>query len=423
MIHSFSVDKYKNLNIDKTEFSRVNIIIGPNNAGKSNFIDAIHFISNTISNRKTSSAAQKSAFLNELQNRGWGAIYDRRQDRPGEIKMSWQISVDESTKPFVYRMHFLIPESDQHAPDGFRISFEQLQHAEAKAGKALPYNFVTFHEQTPGQGWVSARERDLSNKAKRIKIEISNQDTFLNQIEELLADKVFYKEYYANFRKPAEQVRHFFGNFFSYSSTDFDLRKVKMPVILGGARFLDGDASNFVNVLYHLEEEFGFLKDYMERIYEVVDHLESIEFETVGQYLQLWLTIDGARYRLSEMSDGTIKIMIFALLLWTPERYKLLSLDEPELNLHPAWLKPLSTWISRAESTEQLFVSTHSSELLDGLSPAFESSRLSLFVFQQNVDNSLSKVLPEQIQDQLSEGWQLGDLYRIGEPRLGGWPW
>lgn len=67
------------------------------------------------------------------------------------------------------------------------------------------------------------------------------------------------------------------------------------------------------------------------------------------------------------MSYGTLELMILALWLWTPEQYKLLSLDEPELNLHQAWLKTLASWIKRAESIEQLIVSTHSPDLLDGL--------------------------------------------------------
>lgn len=415
------MERYKNLNVEKTEFGRINVIIGPNNSGKSNFIDAIHFISNIITNRKPASATQETAFLNELQKRGWGAIYDRRHERPGEVKLAWEIRVDGAAMPLEYRMHFGVPKSDHQAPDGFRISFEQLQHATAKEGQRRPYHFVTFHEHVPGQGWVSAR--DLQRNPKKLQSQVSDQDTFLNQIEELLSDPRFYNDYYANFRKPADQVREFFGKFYSYSSTDFDLKKVRMPVVSGGARYLDGDAGNFVNVLYYLDKEFGFLSEYKERVYEAIDRLESVEFDMVGNYLELWLTIGGVRYRLSEMSDGTIKMMIFALLLWTPERYKLLSLDEPELNLHPAWMKPLASWISRAESTDQLFVSTHSPELLDGLSAAFEAERLRVFVFQLSQESSLHQALPASIQDQLDEGWQLGDLYRIGEPRLGGWPW
>jgi AAA15 family ATPase/GTPase len=48
MIESFSVERYRNLNLKNVRFQDVNVIIGPNNSGKSNLIDAIHFISNIL---------------------------------------------------------------------------------------------------------------------------------------------------------------------------------------------------------------------------------------------------------------------------------------------------------------------------------------------------------------------------------------
>jgi hypothetical protein len=28
-----------------------------------------------------------------------------------------------------------------------------------------------------------------------------------------------------------------------------------------------------------------------------------------------------------------------------------------------------------------------------------------------------------KLADKLEEGWKLGDLYRVGDPLIGGWPW
>jgi len=35
----------------------------------------------------------------------------------------------------------------------------------------------------------------------------------------------------------------------------------------------------------------------------------------------------------------------------------------------------------------------------------------------------LMPLTPELLKDKLDEGWQLGDLYRVGDARIGGWPW
>ncbi|MBF0477178.1 MAG: hypothetical protein HQK59_15415 [Deltaproteobacteria bacterium] len=29
----------------------------------------------------------------------------------------------------------------------------------------------------------------------------------------------------------------------------------------------------------------------------------------------------------------------------------------------------------------------------------------------------------KDVAEHLTEGWELGDLYRVGDPDVGGWPW
>jgi hypothetical protein len=36
---------------------------------------------------------------------------------------------------------------------------------------------------------------------------------------------------------------------------------------------------------------------------------------------------------------------------------------------------------------------------------------------------SLDRIQEEQFKARLQEGWELGDLYRVGDPSIGGWPW
>jgi predicted ATPase len=75
-------------------------------------------------------------------------------------------------------------------------------------------------------------------------------------------------------------------------------------------------------------------------------------------------------------SDGTIKAMLLALLCSTPEQTKLLTIDEPEQNMHPAWLKVIGRWLQTARSTEQIIVSTHSPDLLDQFTESFREGKV-----------------------------------------------
>ncbi|MEZ3463817.1 MAG: ATP-binding protein [Lachnospiraceae bacterium] len=43
----------------------------------------------------------------------------------------------------------------------------------------------------------------------------------------------------------------------------------------------------------------------------------------------------------------------------------MLAIDEPEMNLHPAWQKVVGNWIQTADTFYQCFISTHSPDFLD----------------------------------------------------------
>jgi hypothetical protein len=136
----------------------------------------------------------------------------------------------------------------------------------------------------------------------------------------------------------------------------------------------------------------------------------------------LRLDLGGGRpFKLGEMSHGTIKALLLALLVSTPVPMRLLSIDEPELNLHPAWLRILGQWLVACRSSDQLIVSTHSPDLLDAFTEAFRADQVNLFVFNWP-RRGVCRVEPAELDTFFAEGWELGDLYRVGEPKLGGWP-
>jgi hypothetical protein len=61
---------------------------------------------------------------------------------------------------------------------------------------------------------------------------------------------------------------------------------------------------------------------------------------------------------------------------------------------------------------------------MDPLTDLYAQGEARLFVFQLRGEGFvLEPRAPEQLATLLDEGYLLGDLYRIGEPALGGWPW
>ena len=151
--------------------------------------------------------------------------------------------------------------------------------------------------------------------------------------------------------------------------------------------------------------------------------LDELNKRNWGDNQQNFYITDEKDYQLYEMSDGTIKAMIMALLIWSPEPVTILAIDEPEINIHPAWLKVITNWLLRAPATSQWLISTHSPDFLDSFTGAFIDGDVGVFVFAADQKQQVTTLTPNMLQLRLDEGWELGDLYRVGDPLLGGWPW
>ncbi|MFY9510909.1 MAG: AAA family ATPase, partial [Rubrivivax sp.] len=68
--------------------------------------------------------------------------------------------------------------------------------------------------------------------------------------------------------------------------------------------------------------------------------------------------------RAAELSDGTLRYLLWVAALLTPRPPPLLVLNEPETSLHPDLLPALGRLIARAAHETQVFVVTHSSRLI-----------------------------------------------------------
>lgn len=69
----------------------------------------------------------------------------------------------------------------------------------------------------------------------------------------------------------------------------------------------------------------------------------------------------------AELSDGTLRFLLWAAALLTPRPAELTVLNEPEASLHPDLLPALAGLINRASEGSQLVVVTHSAILVDEL--------------------------------------------------------
>lgn len=89
-----------------------------------------------------------------------------------------------------------------------------------------------------------------------------------------------------------------------------------------------------------------------------------------GQTQLLWKDrYSDLLYYPHQLSDGTLRYICLATLLLQPNPASTLIVDEPELGLHPYAIKLLVSMLHEASQHAQLIISTQSSLLIDELTP------------------------------------------------------
>lgn len=144
-----------------------------------------------------------------------------------------------------------------------------------------------------------------------------------------------------------------------------------LPTNAVGSTRLSGDAANIADFLHHMREKN---RPYYDRIVSHIRQVAPffgdfvLEPDTNEQIRLLWKEQgQDTVYFPSQFSDGTIRFACLATLLLQPDPPATLIIDEPELGLHPQAIMVLAGMLRLAEQKCQIIVSTQSSALVDYL--------------------------------------------------------
>ncbi len=142
-------------------------------------------------------------------------------------------------------------------------------------------------------------------------------------------------------------------------------------------RFFRADASNLAAYLYLLQQDnqpqyqlirktvqliAPFFKDF--RLEPLRRNANKIKLEWVHKSSE-------AYFDASSLSDGTLRFICLCTLFLQPFAYRppVILIDEPELGLHPYAITMLANLIKAAATETQIIVSTQSAQLLDHFQP------------------------------------------------------
>jgi predicted ATPase len=317
MIERIIIENFKSIRKLDLELKPINILVGANGAGKSNFLSFFKFTNllyNESFNRYVGNNISKFLYFGRKKSKSFSGLFD----------ISNQVTV-----------HFTV------AP-AFHSSFGTLQELNVRVN--TKNNKDKNYEQ-----WELAFKEENRNESRLSELEFSETDSV--------------KEQFDSFR-----LYHF------QDATEES--KIKQPSKINDNRFLRENGENLASFLYLLQEKYQ--KDFRNienQIRSVAPFFNRFDLEPdklKDNEIELrWSEKKSEDYfNAYDLSDGTLRFMALTTLLMQPDLPKTIIIDEPELGLHPFAINKLAAMMKQAAAKgSQVIVSTQSVGLIDNFEP------------------------------------------------------
>lgn len=373
-IQKLTVKGFKSIkNLDDFALRPLNVLIGANGAGKSNFISLFKFLAAVAGNN----------FPVDVQK--WGgpeALLHYGSKTTPSIELEIQFSVSEGVTGAFENGYCLTLE----ATEDNRLIFSREEPMVRRTGYVVPKRYSL------GSGHDSARIR-------------TDKDSPSATVSRYAMEKLqTWRQY------------HFHDT--------GDTATVKRMHAVNDNLRLKPDAANLAAYLRKLKTTPQYERSYdhiVETVRRVAPFFNDFLFrEEDTEYMQLeWTECSrpDTPWKAHVLSDGTLRFICLATLLLQPTALlpDTILIDEPELGLHPFAINLLAEMLKEAAESKQVIVSTQSVELLNNFQPE------DVVVVQREGDASVFKRLDAQeLADWLTADYSLGELWQRNV--LGGRP-
>lgn len=171
-------------------------------------------------------------------------------------------------------------------------------------------------------------------------------------------------------------VKNYLQSFTVYHFHDTSLTsKMRGPCDIGDNTYLRDDASNLAAYLYMLqntdEKAFRLIEGVVSSVAPYFDRFDLKPDRNNPSQISLEWKEKGADTYLNGLSfsDGTLRFIAMAALLLQSNLPKVIIIDEPELGLHPVAIETFAAMVKRASLSAQIIISTQSSNLVNCFTP------------------------------------------------------
>ncbi|MFI5454471.1 MAG: AAA family ATPase [Isosphaerales bacterium] len=367
-LHSIRIAGWKSIrDIDpKLELGSINVLIGANGSGKSNFVSFFSMMSELV-NEQLQAYIGQWGFANSFLHHG-STVTQRI-----EAELEFDVEVDR----YQYTFHL-----SWAAPDSLLLTEERVgrQSPDSPTVKSSLIDFPPYRES-------ELREPVRSG----------------NQIAQAI-------------RPILLQCRVF--HFHDTSAT----AKIRSSAYIEANHYLYSDGSNLAAMLYlYQQTKPTVYRRIVATVRDVLPMFDNFVLEPQRlnpKYILLNWKQTGSEYLFGphQLSDGTLRAMALITLFLQPEADlpAVIILDEPELGLHPHAIEIITGLIRAASLKTQVILATQSTTFLDH----FDPEEIIVVDFEQG-HSIFRRLDSEELKDWL-EDYSVGELWEKNV--LGGGP-
>jgi predicted ATPase len=368
VLTTLAVDNYRSIRRITLPLGRLNVVTGANGSGKSNLYRALRLLSDTARGGIIGTLAREGGFESTLwagpevltrgMKTGAVAVQGGSRREPVSLRLGFcddnlGYSIDIGLPP--------PPRPPANSPSPFSLDPQIKRECIFAAPKFHPRGVLVDRRN------AVARLRSDSGEWSTLTSSLQNFDTMLTELNDpkhapeisSLRDTVRAWRFYDHFRVDIEAP-------------------ARQPVVATRTPVLSADGRDLVAALETIREigDGPALDEAISDAFPgakvrsvLVDGRLKLEFSQPGLLRPLAAT---------ELSDGTLRYLLWAAALMTPRPPPLMVLNEPETSLHPDLLPALGRLISRAARNTQVWVVSHANRLVATLREDADCNALEL---------------------------------------------
>jgi predicted ATPase len=386
-IEYIKVENYRAIrSLEMKGITPLTVLLGPNGSGKSTFFDVFAFLSECFTDGLRKAWDKRSRFR-ELRSR----------DATGPIVIEFKYREYQGTRKLPLITYHLAIDEDQKGPF---VAHEWMHWKRGNYG--APFRFLEYEA---GKGKAISGEWP-DDEDERLDIPLSSR--------ELLAVNSLGQ--FADHPRVSALRQFITGWYVSYLSAE-STRGVPEA---GPKERLSSNGDNMPNVVQYLKEQHPErLANILAVLSQRVPRLERVDAELLLDG-RLLLQVKDAPFQrpilAKYVSDGTLKMLAYLMVLHDPDPPPFIGIEEPENHLHPRLLHELAEECRTATTHSQLLVTSHSPFFINGLRP---EEVWVLWRDNSGYTRAQQASGMQGIKEFIEEGAKLGDLWMEGHFDMG----